>query len=677
VSWTKNNDWLKTDVQRTVSWGALRRFAANYAPFRAHLAGAALLALLGSGTAFLIPPLFQFVQRALVERDARLVAWAVGGYLAILLAEAAVGFSIRLLRTRVATRLNEGLLLQYYGKMLNLSAEEFIAFRQRSNLFQRVIDATSVTPQFTDVLIRGAQSVIVLVVVAFVIAGLSPAVLAVAGAGAAALFGVVLSQGRTLQAMRQRLLAVNYPLVGKMLEVIEGLFTIKALSASVKVTSDVRALVGKKADAEMGEALAEARSGAMAQGVRALTVAAAIGTSFALMMRGEITVAEVFALYVLTGTLLGPVSELAGFYQGLATISVNVDNYYEVLDLEDEERQALTFAATRRAERAAALASADSVEATKSVASVDSAAPVLVGAGSGSGGGGTVDGRSRIAHLASPIHLLSDPAERVAPVRLHVDSNGNGNGNGKHAPRGHVEFRDVDFAYRGGPPVITGLNLEILPGEKVSLIGKSGVGKTTLVRLLIGFLLPQKGTISVDGEDVASLADKNAFRKQFGVVSQRDFFFGTSLRENLCFGLDELRSDDDIADSLERVGLWDSVKRLPNGLATTFSEDLFSGGQKQRFYIARALLRRPAIVVLDEPTSALDFESEALVMKALDELAGGRTTITIAHRLSTVQGADRVIVIDDGRVKAAGPHRELYAADGYYRALCDYNSFIV
>lgn len=672
MSWVKNNDWLKTDVQRTVSWGSLRRFAANYAPFRAHLAGAALLALLGSGTAFLIPPLFQFVQRALVERDARLVAWAVGGYLAILLAEAAVGFSIRILRTRVATRLNEGLLLQYYGKMLNLSAEEFIAFRQRSNLFQRVIDATSVTPQFTDVLIRGAQSVIVLVVVAFVIAGLSPAVLAVALIGAAALFGVVLSQGRTLQAMRQRLLAVNYPLVGKMLEVIEGLFTIKALSASVRVTSDVRALVGKKADAEMGEALAEARSGALSQGVRALTVAATIGTSFALMMRGEITVAEVFALYVLTGTLLGPVSELAGFYQGLATISVNVDNYYEVLDLEDEERQALAFAAARRAERAAALASAESVEATKSVAAVNSAAPVLVGAGSGVDGG-RVGGGSRVSHLTSPIHLLSDPAELVAPVRLHVESNGNG----KHAPRGHVEFRDVEFAYRGGPPVITGLNLEIMPGEKVSLIGKSGVGKTTLIRLLIGFLLPQKGTISVDGEDVASLADKNAFRKQFGVVSQRDFFFGTSLRENLCFGLDELRSDDEIADALDRVGLWDAVKRLPNGLATTFSEDLFSGGQKQRFYIARALLRQPAIVVLDEPTSALDFESEALVMKALDELAGGRTTITIAHRLSTVQGADRVIVIDDGRVKAAGPHRELYDADAYYRALCDYNSFIV
>jgi ABC-type multidrug transport system fused ATPase/permease subunit len=150
------------------------------------------------------------------------------------------------------------------------------------------------------------------------------------------------------------------------------------------------------------------------------------------------------------------------------------------------------------------------------------------------------------------------------------------------ATGGHIIFRDVEFAYRGSGPILERLNLEIQPGEKISLIGKSGSGKTTLLRLLLGFLQPQKGTILVDGTDVGTLTDKNEFRRQFGMVSQHDFFFNMSIKENMLFGLSEQRSDEEITRALQLVNLWDDVTKLDQGLLATYSDNLFPGGQKQR-----------------------------------------------------------------------------------------------
>ena len=177
--------------------------------------------------------------------------------------------------------------------------------------------------------------------------------------------------------------------------------------------------------------------------------------------------------------------------------------------------------------------------------------------------------------------------------------------------------------------------------------------------------------------DVGSLTDKNEFRRQFGMVSQHDFFFNMTIKENMLFGLSEQRSDEEITRALQLVNLWDDVTKLDQGLLATYSDNLFSGGQKQRFFIARSLLRNPVIVLLDEPTSALDFENEAQVIRAIEILAGNRTTITIAHRLSTVRSSDRVLVLNDKRIVAAGTHEELLLSNDYYRALCQYNSFIL
>jgi ABC-type bacteriocin/lantibiotic exporter with double-glycine peptidase domain len=617
VSWIKNNEWLQPDRETGIRWSELRRFASHYGAFRSRLWLGGFLALLGSLSTAFIPSIFRVVQQALVGRDAALLAKALGAFLAVALLEVATSYAIGAQRAFVSTRLNRQLVLDYYRRLLNLSVEAFIEFRQRTNLFQRIIDAMQITPQFTEVLIRGGQAVIVLAVLSVVIGLVAPLVLGVIALGAGLLFAHVYRQSKRLRTLRQASLALNYPLVGKMTEVIGGLFTIKALSASLRVTSDVQRLVEGKTDAELAEYRGELGSAQIANAIRNLTLVVAVGTSFSLLLAGRLGLAEVFALYFLTNLALGPVSELAAYFQSLSRLSVNVASYYQVLDLPDEAQEAIA-ARARRLEAA-------------------SAAPPLV---------------------------VTAPAPAPVPVE-------------SREVRGAIEIRDLHFGYRNSPPLLTGLDLSIRPGERISLIGKSGAGKTTLFRLLLGFLQPQAGSLQVDGEEVAELVDKTSYRKRFGVVSQQDFFFGTSLRENLAFGLEEKLEEERIVEALERVNLASVVARFERGLDTHYSEDLFSGGQKQRFFIARALLRRPSIVLLDEPTSALDFENERLVMEAVDTLVGGKTTLTIAHRLSTVSSSDRVVVLHDGRVEAAGPHHELYETNRYYRELCDYNSFVV
>jgi ABC-type multidrug transport system fused ATPase/permease subunit len=645
MSWTRNNDWLRPDTDHRVRWGELRRFARMYGAYRGPLAWAGVLALLGSATAFLIPAIFFKLQIALFQNDRRLLALCLGGYLAISLLEAATGYGIRVVRTRISTRLNRDLVLRYYQKVLDLRVEDFIAFRQRTNLFQRVIDAMSITPQFTEAVVRGGQSVIVVLVVGAAIARLSPPVLGVLAVGAAMLFVYTLARARELRELRGRSLAMNYPLVGRMTEIIGGLFTIKALAASPRVTRDVRTLVEGKTGAEYDELRAEAGMQQASQAIRNATLAFAIAEGIALLVTGQIGFVKLIAIYVLANQFLQPVADLAAVYQSLSRLSVNVAGFHEVLDLPDESSLL-------------AASSGEAVHASPAVEVEERGrrrARVLAGAGASSSSSADGGGGGRLVHV---------PGARVV-------------GGEARAPAGHVVFEGVEFAYRGGPPVLRGVDLEILPGEKVSLIGRSGAGKTTMLRLLLGFVAPQRGRVLVDGVDVAAQADRTAYRRRFGVVSQQDVLFGGSVRENLTFGLEEEVPDERIAEALRLVGMDGVVERLDGGLDAAFADDTFSGGQKQRLFIARALIRRPSIVLLDEPTSALDFESEALVVKAVDVLVGGRTTLTIAHRLSTVQGADRVVVLQDGAVRGVGPHAELYRSNDYYRALCDYNSFVV
>ncbi len=238
---------------------------------------------------------------------------------------------------------------------------------------------------------------------------------------------------------------------------------------------------------------------------------------------------------------------------------------------------------------------------------------------------------------------------------------------------GAVRFEDVSFAYPTRPDaaVLAGLDLELDPGRVVALVGPSGGGKSTVAALLSRFYDPDAGRIVLDGVDYRDL-EPDWLRGQVGVVSQEPILFATSVRENILYGRPGA-STEEVEAAAEAANAHDFITAFGDGYETTVGERgvRLSGGQKQRVAIARALLKDPRILVLDEATSALDAESEHLVQEALSRLMKGRTTLVIAHRLSTVKEADRVLVLDEGRVVQSGPHGELVEEDGLYRRLVE------
>ena len=236
---------------------------------------------------------------------------------------------------------------------------------------------------------------------------------------------------------------------------------------------------------------------------------------------------------------------------------------------------------------------------------------------------------------------------------------------------GRVTFCGVDFAYpaRSDVEVLHGVELELAPGEVVALVGQSGSGKSTMAALLLRLYDPTNGAVTVDGHDVREL-DPSWWRERIGTVSQEPVLFATSIADNIRYGRPHA-SDDEVRAAAEAANAHPFIAELPEAYDTEVGERgvRLSGGQKQRVAIARALLKDPRVLILDEATSALDAESEHLVQEALQRLMEGRTSLIIAHRLSTVQTADRVVVLDAGRVVQEGRHGELMAADGVYRRL--------
>jgi ATP-binding cassette subfamily B protein len=215
------------------------------------------------------------------------------------------------------------------------------------------------------------------------------------------------------------------------------------------------------------------------------------------------------------------------------------------------------------------------------------------------------------------------------------------------------------------------LTLTIPRGQRIALVGPSGAGKSTLAQLLLRLYDPQSGSVRLGGVDLRKF-EASDLRKQFGVVPQDPFIFRTTMRDNIRVARSDA-SDDAIRRACELANAWEFIARLPGGLDACVGEggSSLSGGQRQRLAIARAILRDPTILLLDEATSALDAESEALVQEALARLMRGRTTLVIAHRLSTVAGAHRVVVVDGGQVVEAGTHAELLARAGPYRRLVE------
>ncbi|CZR39974.1 uncharacterized protein FPRO_04872 [Fusarium proliferatum ET1] len=243
---------------------------------------------------------------------------------------------------------------------------------------------------------------------------------------------------------------------------------------------------------------------------------------------------------------------------------------------------------------------------------------------------------------------------------------------------GTLEFRDVHFRYPTRPeqPVLRGLNLTVRPGQYIALVGASGCGKSTTIALLERFYDPLSGGVFIDGHEISTL-NVNDYRSHIALVSQEPTLYQGSIRENILLGTArEDVSDKDIEHATREANIYDFIVSLPDGFNTIVGSKgaLLSGGQKQRIAIARALIRDPKILLLDEATSALDSESEHVVQAALDKAAKGRTTIAVAHRLSTIQRADVIYVFDQGRIVEQGTHSELMKKNGRYAELVNLQS---
>ncbi len=238
--------------------------------------------------------------------------------------------------------------------------------------------------------------------------------------------------------------------------------------------------------------------------------------------------------------------------------------------------------------------------------------------------------------------------------------------------KGAVKYQNVSFGFGcGDDPVVRDFNLEVNPGECIALVGPSGAGKSTVVNLTIGFRRPTGGRILLDGNDMEQL-DMRQWRRHISVVPQQSLMFAGTVRDNITFGMQQV--DPVLLERIIKATHVDEfVARLPHGLDSWVGEGgaSLSGGQRQRLAIARALIREPKIIFLDEATSALDVESEHFVQAALEELIAGRTTFIVAHRLSTIRRADRIVVMQDGRIVETGSYDELMARNGVFKRMRD------
>ena len=275
----------------------------------------------------------------------------------------------------------------------------------------------------------------------------------------------------------------------------------------------------------------------------------------------------------------------------------------------------------------------------------------------------------QISSLVNLLPVISKGFDSVSSIGEILSSDDIEDNTGKEkitSLDGNFEFENVHFAYKEDQPIFKGLDLSIKKGETIAIVGESGAGKTTLMSLILGFVFPDKGGIFIDGKDITKI-NLHTYRKHLAVVPQQSILFMGTIRENITYGIDNV-TDEMLKSVMDAALITDFVSKLPNGIDTHLGEHgcNLSGGQRQRISIARALIRDPDVIIFDEATSALDTISEKEIQEAINNLSKDKTTFIVAHRLSTIKNADRIIVIKDGVLCEEGTFSELVEKKGEF-----------
>lgn len=278
----------------------------------------------------------------------------------------------------------------------------------------------------------------------------------------------------------------------------------------------------------------------------------------------------------------------------------------------------------------------------------------------------------RVPQLVSEMGMTSVAIQRIYSILDYKEEDYSGSTNDSRHFKGEITFENVKFRFENNEPVLNGISFSVKPGEKIALLGPTGSGKSTVISLLMRFYEPEEGTIKIDGRNINEFS-KSYLRSRIGVVLQKPFLFSTSIKENIAYVKPDVNIKE-VINTAKIANIHEIIEEMfPDSYDTMVGEKgvTLSGGQKQRVTIARTLLKNPDILVLDDSTSSVDTETEFEIQKALRSITKGKTTLIIAHRITSIQDCDRIIVLDKGRVIESGTHEELIKYNGFYKKIFD------